>query len=233
MPAIVLTAHVEVQEKVTRLLAGADDYVTKPFDIEELSARVTRALTRTAELRALNPLSGLPGNRVISDQIERRLRRATPFACLWVDVDAFKAFNDHYGFTRGDALIERLGAILTETIRCEPDAFVGHVGGDDFVVLARPERAESIAKAVIKRFDAEIGALYDAADRARGHLAGVDRKGHPRRLPLASLSIGIVRASPERFAHVTDLARAAAEVKELAKRRPGSGWAVDRRRTPA
>ena len=233
IPAIVLTAKTGSSEKVRRLLAGADDYITKPFDIDELAARVSRALTRAAELRALNPLSGLPGNRAINEAIDERLRRGWPFACLWIDVDSFKAFNDHYGFARGDVLIERLGAILTDAVRGETGTFLGHVGGDDFVLLAPLERAEALANAAIERFDAAIGELYDPADRARGHLEAIDRRGQPQRARLATLSIGIVRASGDRFANVTDLARAAAEVKEVAKRLPGSAWAIDRRRAPA
>ena len=230
MQAIILTAQTGARETVIRLTAGADDYVTKPFDIDVLEARVARALTRAAELRALNPLSGLPGNRAITDEIEARLDRRDPFACLWVDVNAFKSFNDHYGFARGDVLIERLAAILTTIARDERDAFLGHVGGDDFVLLTSPERAEAIASHAIDDFDREVGTLYDPADRARGHLEATDRRGRPRRTALATLSIGIVRADAGRFATATELSRAAAEVKEVAKRQPGSGWAVDRRR---
>ncbi|TME96365.1 MAG: response regulator [Chloroflexi bacterium] len=232
VPAIILTAQTGARETVIRLTAGADDYVTKPFDIDVLEARVARALTRAAELRALNPLSGLPGNRAITDEIEARLDRRDPFACLWVDVNAFKSFNDHYGFARGDVLIERLAAILTTIARDERDAFLGHVGGDDFVLLTSPERAEAVASHAIDDFDREVGTLYDPADRARGHLEATDRRGRPRRTALATLSIGIVRADAGRFATATELSRAAAEVKEVAKRQPGSGWAVDRRRAP-
>ena len=94
------------------------------------------------------------------------------------------------------------------------------------------ERAEAIASHAIDDFDREVGTLYDPADRARGHLEATDRRGRPRRTALATLSIGIVRADAGRFATATELSRAAAEVKEVAKRQPGSGWAVDRRRAP-
>lgn len=233
LPAIILTAQTGAHESIARLNAGADDYVTKPFDVDELAARVSRAINRAAELRALNPLSGLPGNRAITDEIEVRLARAEPFACLWIDIDDFKSFNDHYGFARGDALIERLAGMLTSVARHEPSAFLGHVGGDDMVLLSSVPRAVALAAEVVRRFDAEIGELYEPEDRARGYVEAVDRRGVAQRAPLVTLSIGIVRADALRFASATDVARAAAEVKEVAKRTPGSGWALDRRRAPA
>src|SRR5207244_8345369 len=107
---------------------------------------------------------GLPGNRAITDEIEARLDRRDPFACLWVDVNAFKSFNDHYGFARGDVLIERLAAILTTIARDERDAFLGHVGGDDFVLLTSPERAESSASHDTTDLDQCGGTPYDPAD---------------------------------------------------------------------
>ena len=230
MPIVFLTALADRQVKLAELEAGAEDFITKPYDADELLARVGSAVRRWSGLRAVNPLSGLPGNPTITEEIESRLARGEHFALLYVDIDRFKEFNDHYGFTRGDAVI----TMLAEVLMCVVDSdrrFVGHIGGDDFVVLARAEEAEALAEGITRRFDQRILLLYDPADRARGWIEARDRRGRMRNIPIATVSIGIVNVPPGRFEGATAAARAAAEVKEVAKRRPGSAWAVDRRKS--
>jgi diguanylate cyclase (GGDEF)-like protein len=234
IPVVFVTAKRTTAEMAARLRNGADDFVAKPFDIDELVARIASALRRAAELRSLNPLSGLPGNVTISHEIEARLAHGTDAACLYVDVDHFKDFNDRHGFTRGDRVIAHLADLLSQTVgQVSDDAFTGHIGGDDFVVLAPGPRAEELAKEIIRRFDASIPALYDAEDRARGWVEAADRRGRTRRVPFVAVSIGIVPLTPKRFTSATEVARAAAEMKEVAKRRSGSGYAIDRRRENA
>jgi GGDEF domain-containing protein len=128
-------------------------------------------------------------------------------------------------------MIASVAEMLTEIARCGGhERFVGHIGGDDFIMLAGPEEAERLADAIAQRFDQIAPALYDEADRARGWIEVRDRRRHLRHIPFATLSIGIVNVAPGRFDGAVAAARAAAEVKELAKRRPGSTWAVDRRK---
>ena len=231
IPVVFVTAKRTTGDMAARLRNGADDYVAKPFDIDELVARIASALRRAAELRSLNPLSGLPGNVTISHEIEARLADGADVACLYVDVDHFKEFNDRHGFTRGDRVIAHLAELLSQAVgEVSDDAFTGHVGGDDFVVLAPGARAEELAREIIRRFDASIPALYDADDRARGWVEAPDRRGRTRRVPFVTVSIGIVPLTHERFTSATEVARAAAEMKEVAKRRSGSGYAIDRRR---
>jgi diguanylate cyclase (GGDEF)-like protein len=234
IPVVFVTAKRTTAEMAARLRNGADDFVAKPFDIDELVARIASALRRAAELRSLNPLSGLPGNLTIALEIDARLAEGTDVACLYVDVDHFKDFNDHHGFARGDHLIAHVAELLSQTVNeLGDDAFVGHVGGDDFVLLAPGRHAEALAREIVTRFDASIPALYDAEDRARGYVEATDRRGRTRRVPFVTVSIGVVPLRPERFAGATEVARAAAEMKEVAKRRSGSGYAVDRRRESA
>jgi diguanylate cyclase (GGDEF)-like protein len=231
IPVVFVTAKRTSAEVAARLRNGADDYIAKPFDIDELVARIDSALRRAAELRSLTPLSGLPGNLSIAHEVDVRLGDGSDTACLYVDVDHFKDFNDHHGFARGDHVISHLAELLSQTVaEIGEDTFTGHVGGDDFVVLAPEARAEDLAKQIIARFDASVPALYDAEDRARGWVEAPDRRGRTRRVPFVTVSIGIVPLRPERFAGATDVARAAAEMKEVAKRRRGSGYAIDRRR---
>jgi len=230
LPIVFLTAHSDRQAKLEQLEAGAEDFITKPYDADELLARVGAAVRRSSGLRSVNPLSGLPGNPTITEEIESRLARGDHFTLLYVDIDRFKEFNDHYGFTRGDSVITMLAEVLVQVSGAE-QRFVGHIGGDDFVLLARADEAESLAEGITRRFDERIRALYDAEDRARGWIEARDRRGRLRRFPIATVSIGIVNVPPGRFKGATAAARAAAEVKEVAKRMPGSAWAVDRRRS--
>lgn len=230
VPVIFLTGQTTTPEKARRLLEGADDYITKPFEMTELVARIATVLRRSAELRSLNPLSGLPGNVAIARELEHALERGGA-ACLYCDLDNFKAFNDHYGFARGDGLIILLGRILLDVVsELREESFVGHVGGDDFVLVVPEQDAEDTARAIVQRFDAEAPALYDEADRERGFIVQTDRRGVERNLPFVTVSIGIVPVSSARFSAAVTVSRAAAEVKEVAKRSDGSGWAVDRRR---
>src|SRR6266508_1999669 len=227
IPVVFVTAKRTTAEMAARLRNGADDYVAKPFDVDELVARITSALRRAAELRSLNPLSGLPGNLSIAHEIDARLAHGTEVACLYVDVDHFKDFNDRHGFARGDRVIAHLAELLGQTVgEIGDDTFIGHVGGDDFVVLAPTDRAEELAAEIIARFDASIPALYDTEDRLRGWVESPDRRGRTRHVPFVTVSIGVVPLRPERFAGAT-------EMKEVAKRRAGSGYAVDRRREAA
>jgi diguanylate cyclase (GGDEF)-like protein len=228
VPVIIVTAREQAGDAVARLRAGADDFIAKPFDLDELVARVGTTLRRSAELRSLNPLSGLPGNVTIAREIEARLGDDGADACLYVDIDHFKQFNDRYGFARGDLLIGRLAELLAQAT-AGLDRFVGHIGGDDFVVVAPMKRAEALARDIVQQFDAMVPELYDAEDRARGYVEDTDRRGRARRVPFVRVSIGIVPLLADRFEDATDVARAAAEMKEVAKRSEGSQWAVDRR----
>jgi diguanylate cyclase (GGDEF)-like protein len=175
----------------------------------------------------------MSGNSDIMREISTRLP-AIEFACLYPDIDNFKSYNDHYGFIRGDDVIKTLAAIILEVLEesYSPSHFAGHVGGDDFVILTEQKVAEDIASEITRRFDEEVPALYDPADRERGWIESEDRTGHTRRTPLVSLSIGIVMSKPGNFSSAPALASRAAEVKGVAKRIPGSKWIVDRRRPP-
>jgi diguanylate cyclase (GGDEF)-like protein len=230
VPVIFVSGQGTTQQKARRILEGADDYLTKPFDVDELVARITNAVRRSAELRALNPLSGLPGNLAISAALSEALARGGA-ACVYCDLDRFKDFNDHYGFARGDELIVLLGRLLISVAeRLGPETFLGHVGGDDFVLLVRDAVAEETACTVVREFDALVPTVYDSRDRDRGFIVSADRQGVDHRVPFVSVSLGIVPVARERFRDTIAVSRAATEVKEIAKRRPGSSWAIDRRR---
>ena len=228
---IMLTAKALSSDKVLGLSSGADDYIIKPFDPVELLARVKGTLRRAREMRALSPLTGLPGNIRVQEEIRRRVTEEQPFALLYADLDHFKAYNDNYGFVRGDRAIQALARLVTETVHevAGPAGFVGHVGGDDFVILVDPEQADLVAKTLCERFDEQALSLYDAADAARGNIEVRDRQGNLKSFPLLTLSVGVATTDNRRFSHFGEAVAVATEMKQFAKSQTGSSFAVDRR----
>jgi diguanylate cyclase (GGDEF)-like protein len=229
---IMLTAKSLSADKVVGLTSGADDYIIKPFDPMELVARVKSTLRRSREMRAINPLTQLPGNVQVGEAVSERIDSAEPFALLYADLDAFKAFNDHYGFRRGDEAIKLLADCARRAIEPHPrDAtFLGHIGGDDFVMIVDPEVAESVAKAICELWDSGARELYDTGDSERGHIEVADRRNHVNRFPIMTVSVGIstnlIRTIDSHWLAV----EIATEMKQFAKQDSGSSFAVDRRR---
>jgi len=230
LPVIMLTAKSLSADKVVGLTAGADDYIIKPFDTLELVARVRSTLRRNAEMRAVSPLTGLPGNHRIDEEIAARVSASLPFAVCYLDLDNFKAFNDAYGL-RGDEVITLLASALQLAANeaGEPVPFVGHVGGDDFVLLCEPAQAELACRRVAEILDTKVPALHDRCDAERGYLEVTDRRGDVRRYPLVSVSIGAAMSGRRTFSDHREVVAIATEMKTVAKSTRGSAIAVDRR----
>lgn len=228
---IMLTARGLSADKLEGFSVGADDYIVKPFDTPELLARIRGVLRRAKEMRAQSPLTGLPGNVRIEEEIEKRVAGEDLFAILYADLDHFKAYNDHYGFTRGDEAIQHSARLIQDVALAVGgiDIFVGHVGGDDFVVVCHADHAASIAERIVERFDVDAPDLYDPEDRARGYIEVVNRRGETQRFPFLSISVGIATAAHRTFSHYAQAVAIATEMKTFTKATPGSSWAVDRR----
>jgi len=227
-----LTARSLPSDRVAGLKAGADDYIDKPFHLAELRARVQTSLRRARQLRATSPLTGLPGNFEIEMRIDGRIAVGEEFALLHVDLDQFKAFNDHYGFLRGDRAIVLTSQVVVNAVQQVggSGAFVGHIGGDDFAVLCDADVAEPLAEEIVRRFDRLADSLYDPEDRSRGHIELLDRTGALHRHSFLSVSIGVACSRNRRFTSSAEAAAVAVEMTRFAKAVPGSAWRIDRRR---
>jgi diguanylate cyclase (GGDEF)-like protein len=231
LPIIMLTAKGQTVDKVLGLTAGADDYVLKPFDTLELVARVRGTLRRTQEFRDLSPLTGLPGNNRILREIGDRMRRGEDFAVCYCDIDGFKAVNDAYGFARGDEFIATLARTLLLTISEaeDPPPFLGHVGGDDFVVICRPAQIRPLTEKAVAAFESAADELYDDEDRDRGYVSVKSRQEGVRDVGLVTVSVGVALSTRRAYTDPRELVADASEMKTVAKSQPGSYVAVDRR----
>jgi len=240
VPIVMLTALSDKRNEIAGLRAGADDYLTKPIDTERLLARLENAISRNIRELDANPLTHLPGNTSIFQEMDRRLRGKDPFAVIYADLNNFKAFNDRYGFLRGDQAIRMAAQCVVLSVEgqaslsptMEGQWFVGHVGGDDFIAVLPSDQAETACREIIRRFDEEIPHLYDPEDQARGYVMGKTRQGQEAQFPFIGIALVIVSNSDQRFTHPGEISSMASELKGYAKSFGKSAFVWDRRRGP-
>ncbi|HEY2924148.1 MAG TPA: response regulator [Candidatus Eisenbacteria bacterium] len=232
IPIIFLTAKSTFEDRIHGLELYADDYITKPWQQNELLFRVRNQLkTRRAQLQS-NALTGLPGNVLIETELSRRIAQGEKFSFLHIDLDYFKAYNDYYGYARGDAIIRFVASLLHEQIERfgMPGDFVGHIGGDDFVVITMPERARLIADGIHSNFDARISSHYDDQDLKRGHIAVLSsRQGGVTKFDVMSITILIVSNVGRDIQHSVQVSDIAKDLKKRGKATKGSIVVPDRR----
>jgi diguanylate cyclase (GGDEF)-like protein len=205
----------------------------KPFDPQELRARLTMNIRRAERDQNANPLTKLPGNSIINRTILQRLK--TQLAILYVDLDNFKAYNDKYGFNLGDDVLKYTAETLIFAVKNHGNArdFIGHIGGDDFIILSTPEKAETIATTICTLFDEKSEQFYNEEDRTRKKINSYDRLGNLQEFPLVSISIAVVSNEKKELSSTAQIAQIAAELKHYAKTKPhgklGSNYVKDRR----
>ncbi|MBI5244578.1 MAG: response regulator [Elusimicrobia bacterium] len=234
LPIIILSAAGrEVENRIEGLESGADDFLTKPFNLGELLARIRMILRRTRQGLDANPLTRLPGNVMIENRIAEAVASARPFAVLYLDLNDFKAYNDHYGYDAGDRVIRATAKLLVEVVREAGTGtdFLGHIGGDDFIIVTHPDSMEALCRRVVEGFDRLSPSFYPEEDRARGGILANDRQGRLIEHPLLSIAIGVCHNRQRRLVSYGQVSQICAELKEFAKQQdgPGSRFVIDRR----
>ena len=209
-----------------------DDYLVLPCSEKELLLRTTLCFSRASRELDANPLTGLPGNVTIIREIERRVASGGDFALAYLDIDHFKSFNDRYGFARGDEVLRMIARVLVNVVRGleSGNAYVGHVGGDDFIFIMSPEYCTEACEQIITNFDQIIPTFYDEEDRVRGSILSTDRRGNRVVFPIMTISIGLVDSRDAEIEHYGQASYRASQLKSYAKTVAGSVYMKDRRK---
>jgi diguanylate cyclase (GGDEF)-like protein len=232
VPIILLTGKGDIDDKVSGLQAGADDYIVKPFEPKELIARIKMVIRRMQCDLEANPLTRLPGNISIMTELKNRIDNKKPFAVCYLDLDKFKSYNDKYGFEHGDEVIKQTARIIIKAVdeKGNPDDFVGHIGGDDYVAVTTTDKMIAVCEAVIKEFESYAPNFYNEEDKKNGYIMAKDRQGVMQKIPLISISIGVVTNEYHNITHVAQIGEIGAELKSAAKKLERSNYIIDQRR---
>ena len=232
IPVIMLTGKGEVRDRINGIEAGVDDYMIKPFSPDELLARIKMILRRTNRSLDASPLTHLPGNTTIMDELQMHIESGKAFAVGYADLDKFKEYNDKYGFEKGDAVIRETARILIKCVRDTggPLTFIGHVGGDDFVFITDDEMIEKTCQSIINEFDKKISSFYSEEDLKRGYILAADRQGKEQKFGLLCISICIVSNVHQKITHVAQIAEIGAELKKFAKSFEKSNYVRNKRK---
>jgi len=241
VPVIFITANPTSDDIDRGYAAGGVDYISKPCHLSEFLARVRThirlydLLQEVARLEEIaidaNPLTHLPGNNTILATIQQAIDDGSDKTVIYADLDNFKAYNDTYGFSNGDDLLLFTAETLQTALRtvCGGEGFLGHIGGDDFVLMVDDDQVDRVAAEIVRQFDSGAPAFYTDDDVERGFISTRDRRGADAEYPLASLSMGGVRLRSREFSRFLEVASVCAEVKHMAKTVPGSNLFMDRR----
>jgi PleD family two-component response regulator len=216
IPVIFLTQKDERSDKLQGLELGADDYITKPFDIEELKLRVQGAIRRSERESLTDPRSGLPSSRLIEDQL-RRIIREKGWAYLDARVNNFEPFKDVYGCVAGDDVLRFTAMLLGEVVDelgASTD-FIGHAGGDNFIIITTDEKANAMKARIKERFDTEVQTHYNFMDRQQGFVQAPAADGTTTKVPFMSMSVGVVSPSSQSFADIREITELAAEARRM------------------
>jgi len=214
IPVIFLTQKDERSDRLQGLELGADDYITKPFDIEELKLRVQGAIRRSEQQSLTDPRSGLPAGRLIEEQL-RRIIRETGWAFLDLSINNFEPFTDVYGFVASDDVLRFAGMLIGEVLddMGTPSDFLGHAGGDNFIIITTEASANSIRQKLKDRFAEEVKSHYNFMDRQQGYILAPTKDGRTDQFPLMDFAIGMVSPSQQSFADIREITELAADAR--------------------
>jgi diguanylate cyclase (GGDEF)-like protein len=214
IPIIFLTQKDERSDQIAGLELGADDYITKPFDLQLLLLRVEGAMRRAGWLSLTSPVTGLPSSKLIEEQLRLIIRRKD-WSVLYIGINHIGDFNDVYGFVAGDDVLRFTAMLLTEVLDevGTGSEFIGHVGGDDFLVISTPEAAPRIGERLERRFNEEVATFYNFEDRERGYVEVVSSGGERQRIALMTLAIGLIHHNTAPFSDIREITEVAAEAR--------------------
>lgn len=214
VPIIFLTQKDERSDKIHGLELGADDYITKPFDLEELRLRVKSALSRATIQSLTNPTTGLPSGNLIEEQL-RGLMRRDGWGIVYAGIKGFDDFNEEYGFVAGEDVLRFAAMVFGKAIDevGTNNDFIGHIGGDDFIVITKKDLVSDLAEEMKERFDEGVGTHYDWQTRQQGYLLVKDEEGKEQKVDLMSLAVGIITDEDGPFSDIREITEAAASAR--------------------
>lgn len=230
-PMIVFGKERDKEHRLSILKLNVAYYIVKPVDQDYIYYTIKNLVRLMYLNRRVSPLTGLPGNVQIQTELKKRLLKKEKFAVMYLDLDNFKAYNDLYGFTKGDEIIKFTAKTISKNIHNSDSesSFVGHIGGDDFIALVADTDYEQICKDIIKEFDENVLTYFTEEDAKRGYVEVANRRGIMEQFPITSISIGVVDVDETRFKNTLEIGEIGAQVKHLAKAIIGSNYVIDRR----
>lgn len=231
-PVIVVSSNSNKEHRIEILKESVEYYVKKPVNAQYLYYTIKNLGRLLSINRRISPLTGLPGNVQIHAELKKRISNREEFSVLYLDLDNFKAYNDVYGFLKGDEIIKYTADTIVRCVHnyIHEGAFVGHIGGDDFIAIVPILHCEEICKNIIANFDANVIKFFTDQDVEKGYIEVANRKGIIEQFPLTSISIGVVEADVGRFANMLEIGEVGAQVKHSAKSVMGSSYFIDRRK---
>lgn len=231
-PIIVVSSNSEKEHRIEILKESVEYYIKKPVNAQYLYFTIKNLSRLLTINRRISPLTGLPGNVQIHAELKKRISNKEDFSVLYLDLDNFKAYNDVYGFLKGDQIIKfTADTIIRSVHEYVPDgSFIGHIGGDDFIAILPILHCEDICESIILNFDAQVVKFFTEEDVEKGYIEVANRKGVIEQFALTSISIGVVEADKGRFSNMLEIGEVGAQVKHLAKSIMGSSYSIDRRK---
>ena len=230
-PVIVVSSNSDKEHRIEILKESVEYYIKKPVNAQYLYYTIKNLGRLLSINRRISPLTGLPGNVQIHAELKKRISNRENFSVLYLDLDNFKAYNDVYGFLKGDEIIKYTADTIVRCVHnyIHEGAFVGHIGGDDFIAIVPILNCDEICKNIIASFDAHVTKFFTEEDVEKGYIEVANRKGIIEQFPLTSVSIGVVVSDVGRFHNILEIGEIGAQVKHAAKSVMGSSYAVDRR----